>query len=32
MKAGDHWTIYLPPDPQTGNQVLVLEIKIIDVK
>ncbi|HVV98191.1 MAG TPA: FKBP-type peptidyl-prolyl cis-trans isomerase N-terminal domain-containing protein [Rhodanobacteraceae bacterium] len=32
MKVGDHWTIYLPPDPQTGNQVLVLEIKIIDVK
>ena len=32
MKMGDHWTIYLPPDPNTGNQVLVLEIKIIDVK
>ena len=32
MKVGDHWTIYLPPDPNTGNQVLVLEIKIIDVK
>jgi FKBP-type peptidyl-prolyl cis-trans isomerase len=32
MKVGDHWTFYLPPDPNTGNQVLVLEIKIIDVK
>jgi FKBP-type peptidyl-prolyl cis-trans isomerase len=32
MKVGDHWTIYLPPDPNTGNQVLVLEIKINDVK
>jgi FKBP-type peptidyl-prolyl cis-trans isomerase len=32
MKVGDHWTIYLPPDPNTGTQVLVLEIKIIDVK
>ena len=32
MKMGDHWTIYLPPDPNTGNQVLVLEIKILDVK
>ena len=32
MKVGDHWTIYLPPDPNTGNQVLVLEIKMIDVK
>jgi FKBP-type peptidyl-prolyl cis-trans isomerase len=32
MKVGDHWTIYLPPDPNTGNQVLVLEMKIIDVK
>jgi FKBP-type peptidyl-prolyl cis-trans isomerase len=32
MKVGDHWTIYLPPDPNTGNQVLVLELKIIDVK
>ena len=32
MKVGDHWTIYLPPDPNTGNQVFVLEIKIIDVK
>jgi FKBP-type peptidyl-prolyl cis-trans isomerase len=32
MKVGDHWTIYLPPDPNTGNQVLVLEIKIVDVK
>ena len=32
MKTGDHWTIYLPPDPNTGNQVLVLELKIIDVK
>jgi FKBP-type peptidyl-prolyl cis-trans isomerase len=32
MKTGDHWTIYLPPDPNTGNQVLVLELKILDVK
>jgi FKBP-type peptidyl-prolyl cis-trans isomerase len=32
MKVGDHWTIYLPPDPNTGNQVLVLEIKMIDAK
>ena len=32
MKVGDHWTMYLPPDPNTGNQVLVLELKIIDVK
>ena len=32
MRVGDHWTIYLPPDPNTGNQVLVLELKIIDVK
>ena len=32
MRVGDHWTIYLPPDPNTGNQVFVLEIKIIDVK
>ncbi len=32
MKVGDHWTIYLPPDPNSGNQVIVLEIKIIDVK
>ena len=32
MKVGDHWTIYLPPDQNTGNQVLVLELKIIDVK
>lgn len=32
MKVGDHWTIYLPPDQNTGNQVLVLEIKVIDVK
>ncbi len=32
MKVGDHWTIFLPPDPNTGNQVIVLEIKIIDVK
>jgi FKBP-type peptidyl-prolyl cis-trans isomerase len=32
MKVGDHWTIYLPPDPNTGNQVLVLEMKMIDVK
>jgi len=32
MKVGDHWTIFLPPDPNVGNQVLVLELKIIDVK
>ena len=32
MKVGDHWTIFLPPDVNTGNQVLVLEFKIIDVK
>jgi FKBP-type peptidyl-prolyl cis-trans isomerase len=32
MKVGDHWTIYLPPEQGTGNQVLVLEIKMIDVK
>ena len=32
MKVGDHWTIFLPPDINTGNQVLVLEIKVLDVK
>lgn len=32
MKGGDHWMIYLPPEQQSGNQVFVWEIKIIDVK
>ena len=32
MKGGDHWMIYLPPEEQSGNQVFVWEIKIIDVK
>jgi FKBP-type peptidyl-prolyl cis-trans isomerase len=32
MKVGDHWMIYLPPDPASDNQVLVWEIKIVDVK
>lgn len=32
MKGGDHWIIYLPPEQQSGNQVFVWEIKIIDVK
>jgi FKBP-type peptidyl-prolyl cis-trans isomerase len=32
MKGGDHWMIWLPPDPATGNQVFVWEIKIVDVK
>ncbi len=32
MKVGDHWTIFLPPDTNVGNQVLVLEMKILDVK
>lgn len=32
MKAGDHWTIYLPPEASSGNQVYIWEVKIIDVK
>jgi len=32
MKVGDHWSIFLPPDPSSGNQVFIWEIKIIDVK
>ena len=32
MKVGDHWMAYLPPDPASGNQVYVWEIKIVDVK
>lgn len=32
MRAGDHWLIYLPPDPATGNQVFIWEVKINDVK
>jgi FKBP-type peptidyl-prolyl cis-trans isomerase len=32
MKVGDHWMIWLPPDPASGNQVFIWEIKIIDVK
>lgn len=32
MKVGDHWMVYLPPDPSSGNQVYVWEIKIVDVK
>jgi FKBP-type peptidyl-prolyl cis-trans isomerase len=32
MKVGDHWTIYLPPEPASGNQVFIWEVKIIDVK
>ncbi|MFC4822313.1 FKBP-type peptidyl-prolyl cis-trans isomerase N-terminal domain-containing protein [Dokdonella ginsengisoli] len=32
MKVGDHWQIFLPPDPASGNQVFIWEIKIIDVK
>ena len=32
MKVGDHWTIYLPPEQASGNQVFIWEIKIIDVK
>ena len=31
MKQGDHWMIYLPPEPASGNQVFVWEIKIINV-
>jgi FKBP-type peptidyl-prolyl cis-trans isomerase len=32
MKGGDHWMIYLPPEQASGNQVLIWEVKIIDVK
>ncbi len=32
MKAGDHWTIYLPPEAASGNQVYIWEVKILDVK
>lgn len=32
MRGGDHWMIYLPPDPSSGNQVFVWEIKVLDVK
>ena len=32
MKAGDHWTIYLPPEEASGNQVFIWEVKIVDVK
>ncbi len=32
MKAGDHWTIFLPPEASSGNQVFIWEVKIIDVK
>ncbi|MBX3690007.1 FKBP-type peptidyl-prolyl cis-trans isomerase N-terminal domain-containing protein [Dokdonella sp.] len=32
MKVGDHWMAYLPPDPASGNQVYVWELKIVDVK
>ncbi len=32
MKAGDHWTIFLPPEQASGNQVFIWEVKIIDVK
>ncbi len=32
MKSGDHWTIYLPPEAASGNQVFIWEVKIIDVK
>ncbi|MCK9539882.1 FKBP-type peptidyl-prolyl cis-trans isomerase N-terminal domain-containing protein [Dokdonella sp.] len=32
MKMGDHWMIYLPPDPASGNQVFVWEVKIVNVK
>lgn len=32
MRVGDHWMAYLPPDPASGNQVYVWEIKIVDVK
>ena len=32
MKVGDHWSIFLPPDPSSGNQVFIWEIKVVDVK
>jgi len=32
MKGGDHWTIYLPPEAASGNQVYIWEVKIVDVK
>jgi FKBP-type peptidyl-prolyl cis-trans isomerase len=32
MKVGDHWTIFLPPEQASGNQVFIWEVKIIDVK
>ena len=32
MKVGDHWSIFLPPEPASGNQVFIWEIKIVDVK
>jgi FKBP-type peptidyl-prolyl cis-trans isomerase len=32
MKVGDHWTIFLPPEQTSGNQVFIWEVKIIDVK
>ncbi|MFI4968632.1 MAG: FKBP-type peptidyl-prolyl cis-trans isomerase N-terminal domain-containing protein [Lysobacterales bacterium] len=32
MKSGDHWTVFLPPEAASGNQVYIWEIKIIDVR
>lgn len=32
MKSGDHWTIFLPPEQSSGNQVFIWEVKILDVK
>ncbi|GAA0705640.1 FKBP-type peptidyl-prolyl cis-trans isomerase N-terminal domain-containing protein [Dokdonella soli] len=32
MKVGDHWTIFLPPEEASGNQVYIWEVKIIDAK
>ena len=32
MKVGDHWSVYLPPEAASGNQVFIWEIKIVDVK
>ena len=32
MKGGDHWTIFLPPEQSSGNQVFIWEVKIVDVK
>ncbi len=32
MKGGDHWTIFLPPEQASGNQVFIWEVKIVDVK